>query len=456
MSGPKIIRIVTREEQLAIFEKHLARLDQTIAEWVKVGARDSTLDEVAVNATKGRREVIRALAEQGRFADAQRNAISENAFLRSDIDARIRNAIDAEVKSRQQKRNISSAASTLLNRITSSQREVPETLRHNLEMVISGDESSAFALKVISEAFSCLGFSEESTKPTQKQLEIAGKLIDRNAEKITISDWLASQRKTEDDVSFRIDALLSELEICAGHEIAKGFHVRTLVIAKEQSSTKRSLLCDSLVLDLVSAVKEQRLIATTKNDLSELRLQIIKFGTAESESLRAEIDAALETINPSEAKLVIARVERFISERVKLTAGIARRNAVLINMQKLGYEVREGMAGGWVNDGKVVVRKASNSSHGIEFSNASEEGRMQARVVRVKNSSASADSAQDRHEEEVWCNEYKRLQELIARTGGSVVLERALSPGEAPVKVVDLRSENAAGNHSSDKQKRSI
>lgn len=122
MSGPKIIRIVTREEQLAIFEKHLARLDQTIAEWVKVGARDSTLDEVAVNATKGRREVIRALAEQGRFADAQRNAISENAFLRSDIDARIRNAIDAEVKSRQQKRNISSAASTLLNRITSSQR----------------------------------------------------------------------------------------------------------------------------------------------------------------------------------------------------------------------------------------------------------------------------------------------------------------------------------------------
>lgn len=182
------------------------------------------------------------------------------------------------------------------------------------------------------------------------------------------------------------------------------------------------------MLDLVSAVKEQRLIATTKNDLSELRLQIIKFGTAESESLRAEIDAALETINPSEAKLVIARVERFISERVKLTAGIARRNAVLINMQKLGYEVREGMAGGWVNDGKVVVRKASNSSHGIEFSNASEEGRMQARVVRVKNSSASANSAQDRHEEEVWCNEYKRLQELIARTGGSVVLERALSP----------------------------
>ena len=92
------------------------------------------------------------------------------------------------------------------------------------------------------------------------------------------------------------------------------------------------------MLDLVSALKEQRLIATTKNDLSELRLQIIKFGTAESESLRAEIDAALETINPSEAKLVVARVERFISERVKRTAGIARRNAVLINMQKLGYE----------------------------------------------------------------------------------------------------------------------
>ena len=46
-------------------------------------------------------------------------------------------------------------------------------------------------------------------KTNSEAIEIAGKLIDRNAEKITISDWLASQRKTEDDVSFRIDALLS-------------------------------------------------------------------------------------------------------------------------------------------------------------------------------------------------------------------------------------------------------
>lgn len=48
MSGPKVVRIVTRGELLAFCEGILARLDAAVEEWIKIGRRNDTLTEAEV------------------------------------------------------------------------------------------------------------------------------------------------------------------------------------------------------------------------------------------------------------------------------------------------------------------------------------------------------------------------------------------------------------------------
>lgn len=48
MSGPKVIRIVTREEILEICRGQLARVDAALEHWTRIGRRNGCVDEDAV------------------------------------------------------------------------------------------------------------------------------------------------------------------------------------------------------------------------------------------------------------------------------------------------------------------------------------------------------------------------------------------------------------------------
>ena len=443
MSGPKIVRIVTREEKLTICEGHLARLDETIAHWTRIGLRNDMIDDDAVTALKTRRETIRTLVEHDRFSDAQKQALAEMAFLRSDIDARLKRSIETAAKTRQERRSLAATAATLLSMMIRAQKEIPGTLRHNLEMAKNGDCDHSLATKAISQAFASLAPPQPTTKSTPRQREIVRKLADEHIVNPTLADWLATQPKMGDDKSRRIDGLISELEALGGHETAKLFNIRTLAIDKEGAGSKQSLLYDSLLIDLAAALKEQRIVSATMVSLEVMRAEIARFNTVAAKSLTAEIDVALKSSHVNEAKLLIDRAERLAEQEIKAVADVARRKAVLNGLAKLGYEVREGMTATWIRDGKVIVRKSTNPSYGVEFAGVTEGERIQARVVRFGNANTCSDPTLDRDMEGIWCGEYQRLKELIINAGGSVVLERALSPGDAPVKIVEATSESA-------------
>jgi len=38
--------------------------------------------------------------------------------------------------------------------------------------------------------------------------------------------------------------------------------------------------------------------------------------------------------------------------------------------------------------------------------------------------------------ESIWCNEFERLKTLVAETGGSITIEKALPVGAVPIKVI--------------------
>ena len=84
MSGPKVIRIVTREEIIAICRGMLARLDAAIASWRRIGERNGTVDAADVAATEKRRDALRALLAKDRVVELQAQVGNEIAFLKAD------------------------------------------------------------------------------------------------------------------------------------------------------------------------------------------------------------------------------------------------------------------------------------------------------------------------------------------------------------------------------------
>src|SRR5690606_23489540 len=73
MSGPKVVRIVTREEILAICEGHLRRLQRAFERWQRLAAAVGELDEATLAATRARHARLRQLLQEDRLTELQKD-----------------------------------------------------------------------------------------------------------------------------------------------------------------------------------------------------------------------------------------------------------------------------------------------------------------------------------------------------------------------------------------------
>ena len=150
-------------------------------------------------------------------------------------------------------------------------------------------------------------------------------------------------------------------------------HRSKCVLRTDRGSRGRAarLVADSLLLDLMSAVKSGRERARLERDLAERRAELSEMKSPEAAALRAEIEQALAKPAGNELELV-RRADFLIEAEARSLAAEERRRAVLEGLASLGYEVSEGMATAWVTGGRVVLRKAANPGYGVELSGGSQ------------------------------------------------------------------------------------
>jgi len=130
--------------------------------------------------------------------------------------------------------------------------------------------------------------------------------------------------------------------------------------------------------------------------------------------------------------------EAALTAVLQAQAALARRQAMLEGLARLGYEVREGMATAWAESGKVVLRKSATPGYGVEVGGKADNGRLQVRAVALD---PQRDKGRDRDIETIWCNEFQRLQALLKDSGGELLIERALGVGEVPLKEATVMDE---------------
>jgi hypothetical protein len=442
MSGPKAFRIVTRAEIMAICRRSLARLDAAIEDWISRGQRNGTIDKTDIDKVIARRDALRGLLSADRFVELQKQIPAEISYLQADAERRAEKAAELEAQSKRAMRRMKGTAQALLASLVSSGIKIPQEIREELA---SSSASSERLEAAINKAFLMLHSPPATKGVSDVQRDIAARL-GAGEKRVSLEEW-ASQRSgaTEDKALLRVDELLGELK---GLGIDPGPFSARISSLELEPEARRSLLADSLLLDLAAAVKNGREHARLLGDLRARHAELSEMKSPEAASLRSELAKSLSGgLEGREAEL-LQRADFLIEAEVQSMAAEERRRAVLEGLSALGYEVSEGMATAWVDGGRVVLRKAANPGYGVELSGGSKSDLLQVRAVAFGNSTDARDRSRDRDIETIWCGEFERLQSLIAKDGGSLAIEHARPIGQFPLKLVEDKSRAAGDNES--------
>lgn len=423
MSGPKIVRIVTREEIIALCEGHLARLDVALDDWARVGRRNDCISEDEIADGRRRRDAIAALLSRDAFMDVQKQAPQEIAYLQADLQSRLAKLAEAQAAARAAARRQGDAAKALLEALQKAGKSGGTDIEGRLRAVIAGAPDP----KAIADGFALL--SAEDGKAAAKRRELAD--LHRDGVTTTsLESWIRGEARHWDDGRLvAVDRRLAELSL-VDEALARSFSERSEAVEAQTSSSRRNLLLDSLELDLVKALAD----AKAKTALqAEIRLALAELGTL----ARAARDEFSNRGLPAERAALDAlklEIGDAIASARREAAADARRAALLEGLASLGYEVRDGMQTAWAADGRVILRSAARPNYGVEVTGDTAAGRLQVRTVAFDG--APADRSSDMDAETIWCGEVSVLQERLRSIGGGLQIEKALPVGATPLKRV--------------------
>ncbi|WP_375779083.1 hypothetical protein ACE103_08620 [Bradyrhizobium sp. ma5] len=428
ISGPKAFRIVTRAEVIAICHRNLARLDATIESWTTAGRRNGTIEQKDIEKVIARRYELRRQLNADRFVELQKQVAAEIGFLQVDSERHVERAAEIAARSKHDLRRSKAAAEALVQRLQALKVEIPADIRSEL----SGSARSSERLEAtMARAFLLVPSQALDTSP-DRQRALADRL-GAGERRETLQEWLSRQhREMEDPALARVDAVLGELR---GLGIDSSPFSDRVALLEAESPARRSLVADSLLLDLAVAVKDGRARVRLANELRQRRAELSVMKSTEAASLRSEIEETLSSPSASNGQELVKRADCLIEEEFKAMAAEERRR-VLEGLASLGYEVSEGMATAWVDNGQIVLRKAANPDYGVELLGGSRSDLLQVRAVGIGSSAEIRDQNRDRDMETIWCGEFDRLKALVAKAGGNVVMEFARPVGQFPLKIV--------------------
>lgn len=432
MSGPKVVRVVTREEILAICEGHLRRLGQTINQWIAQGKKTGEITDQEIDATLERQRHLVDLLKQDAFIHLQKKVPDEIAYLKSDLLRREQLAIEKAATARKRARQGRENAATLLSALAAGGKQIPIDLKAQLESVANGEISAQI------ESILALGFSllapTERTGLTDALRALAARLAD-SEETQTFEAWKAAHKPATAIASLldRVDAQIAEAEWLVGTTQTTHYLERLHSAEAESNGSRQKLLIDSIIIDLSNSIESARAHRTALERLVDIADELLPYRSEEALSLRKQVAACNQCSTVETISTLYANCQSCIDREAQRKAAQSRREVILQGLARLGYEVHEGMNTAWASDGRVVLRKPSLPGYGVEVGGQAETSRLQVRAVAL---TSDRDPNRDKDVETIWCGEFSRLQQLVAENGDNLLIERAMAVGQVPLKVV--------------------
>lgn len=402
MSGPKVVRIVSREEVLMICRRELARVDAALAEWGPVLSRCGLSMPAEV---LRRRQQLNALLAGDRFIEVQKQA----PLLTEWLDARLEELVNAqftpEARAARGRAGLAASAASLVAECQARGVKLSEAARQGLE---AGDSQE------VSRVLSQLAAAQAESGPAV-DAALQDRLRPTEARQF-LQDWQETQSRQDP----RTAVAEKQLTLLRGLGAqVEAFSHRLDAIHQLEDESRRGLQLDSLCIELAGAVRQERSRAQMRREIAAL-LDQLEETVAYSDDLEAQRAQLQE------------RYQQLLAAR----AAASTKEAVLNGLHQLGYEVREGMAAAWESQGRLVLQHPSGDGYGVEIG-----GRGEKLQVRAVGFGAPTSQAKDTAAEERWCGELSQMSSELGKLGGQLEILRSTPVGAQPVKRVVLAQE---------------
>lgn len=435
MSGPKVVRVVTREELVSQGQLLLARLDQSVALWKEACESMGQANQIDLDKVIVRRNELETMFRTDQFQKLGLRANEEVAFLDADISRR--RTLYFEAKAREDARRESGlkTARTLLSFLKDDAAAADEGLLKLLELATSGRFTREEVDKLLAQGFKALSPIQEKGL-SQSQRDLAKRLVSGiNTE--SFEKWTAPT--TQNDP--RVEAVahgITELSLHAQHGgLVTDFEQRLDAIKAISDVSQRNLRLDSIYIEINDARERAIQLSVLVKDTKLLNAELTAFGQ-ETDGLRRKLQLALDKATHKELEAELQAVSSSFSDIQKQRAATKRRHAVLHGLAKLGYSVNEGMATALSRAGRVLVQKPDFPDYGIELLGDADADRLQVRTVAL---SAVRDKTRDLDAEQRWCSDFINLKTDLGMAGTRLVVERAMAVGAVPLRVVETNVE---------------
>ena len=434
MSGPKVVRIVTRQEIEAICRRHLAAVEAAAEDLRRTARRLGMFDDSLEKSLEDRRRRLSELFAANRVLDLQKQAPEEVVFLRAETDRLRERAVEAAAVARTRQRQLTDAVRNVVAALEGAGLAVSIALQNASRGRPVGGETAVVERELAAAARQLASLGQEAPNPEIDAL--AGRLK-QGMQAQTVNDWLASRPAPPDPIQERLDRLLADISTLEV-EAATAFEKRAAEIGGQQDASRRSLLTDSLLLDLSAHVTKLRAQEDLRRRLGQVVATLSQSTSKEGVAIRDRVRGVWERPSEDVVARLGAEAEALIASETQALAAAERRRAILSGLSTLGYEIGAQMETAWIREGRVVVRRPNTSDYGIELGAPADAARMQVRLVGSDQPSAHRDARRDAEQETVWCSDFDRLRAALSASGSEIVLERALEAGVQPVKTVSM------------------
>lgn len=422
MSGPKVVRVVTREELVAVGESLLRRLDAALSEWERVCAA-AGVSPADQKASKDRRDALEHMLRADRFGEFGQAVVAEIGFLESDATRRRERAAQARAQERARLTSGRELARVLLRQVPNDAPERPE-----LERAVAGELELKELDAVLARARQTL-FAPAAAELNSVQQALAARLA--GGEKASV-DFEAWRQKLVGGAS-RLEALLAhilELELLGEGGRAGELHKEVMAAAAIEEDGVRGMRMDSLVVAVKKAKDDAVAREKLRGQAVLIAAELERF--TEAEDVIRTLGAAAEASSP-ELQKALEAAEKRRGELQEAQVAAARRKAVLDGLQQLGYQVHEELSTATSTGGRLVVRNPAAAGYGVEIAAGAGMERLQVRAVAFD---ANRDAAGDIPAEQRWCDDFGELKGMLQRQGSEVVVEKALAVGAVPLKLL--------------------
>lgn len=437
MSGPKVVRIVTREEIEVICRRHIATVAVTVQEAIGRARRCGKLDDALEKSLLSRVTMLEELFARSEWMTIQKQAPQTLVFLQAEGERLEKVATQEAALKRTRRRRSIDAARSVAAALKASGIFVEPALERAAKGRISSLEDVD---RIVAAGLAAIPVGKQTKEDLAGQAALAARLSTGETSRSVSELVIAQQPGTAADQ--RLDTLIAELHVLG--TAAADLVERADNIMLEGDANRRRLLTDSLIMDAAAQVAALRKREAIDTRLRQAAASLQQVDTAEGISLRNRLDGSLGSVDEMAAAALVDEAAGVVDAHGRALAAASRRKAVLSGLSTLGYEIRDTMGSAWERDGRLIVRKPGMTDYGVELGAPADAARFQVRLVGAASPEMPRDARRDADQEVMWCGEFDRLRADLSARGDELVLEKAVEAGTMPLRSVEMHESRAS------------